>query len=124
MFFARSNLQPRYPELSVCYNYLVSPLIYDRHVNVVYKHRHFLPGRRAIGGSHSFVNITLYRSLKKRKKQSDYLKEIWSSHRCQILRLVNKTPPESLMPTGLEHLVGLRNAPFNAPELCIERRFV
>ena len=43
-------------------------------------------------------------------------------YRCQILRLRNKTPPQSIMPTGLEHVVGLRNAPFNSPELCIERR--
>ena len=33
-------------------------------------------------------------------------------HRCQILRLINKTPPQSIMLTGLEHVVGLRSAPF------------
>ena len=43
-------------------------------------------------------------------------------HICQILRLMNKTPPQSIMFTGLEHVVGLRNAPFNSPELYIERR--
>ena len=33
-------------------------------------------------------------------------------HRCQIPRLANKTPPQSIMPTGSEHVVGPRNAPF------------
>ena len=44
-------------------------------------------------------------------------------HRCQILRLMNKTPPQSTMPTGSEQVVGPRDAPRNSPELCIERTF-
>ena len=43
-------------------------------------------------------------------------------HICQILRLMNKTPPQSIMPTGSEHVVGLRYVPFNSLELCSERR--
>ena len=43
-------------------------------------------------------------------------------HRCRILRFMHKTPPQSTMPTGLEHVVGPRHAPFNSLELCIERR--
>ena len=43
------------------------------------------------------------------------------SHICQILRLMDKIPLYYIMVTGSEH-VGLPNAPFNPPELCIERR--
>ena len=35
---------------------------------------------------------------------------------------MNKTPPQIIMPTGSEHVVSLRNAPFNSPELCNEHR--
>ena len=31
-------------------------------------------------------------------------------HKCQIRRLINKTPSQSTMPTGSEHVVGLCNA--------------
>ena len=31
-------------------------------------------------------------------------------------------PPQFIMPTGSEHVVDPRNAPFNSLELCIERR--
>ena len=43
-------------------------------------------------------------------------------HRCQIWRLMNKTPPQPIMPTGSKHVVGPRNASFNSPKLCIECR--
>ena len=33
-------------------------------------------------------------------------------HRCQILRLVNKTSNQSTVPTGSEHVVGPSNAPY------------
>ena len=35
---------------------------------------------------------------------------------------MNKTLPQSIMPTGSGHVAGLDNAPFNSPELCIEHR--
>ena len=31
---------------------------------------------------------------------------------CQILGLMNKTAPQSIMPTGSENVVGPRNAPY------------
>ena len=43
-------------------------------------------------------------------------------YRCQILRLMKKTPPQSIMPTESEYVFVPHNAPFNSPELCIERR--
>ena len=36
--------------------------------------------------------------------------KIMLPHRCQILRLMNNTPPQSIMPTGSEYVVVLRNA--------------
>ena len=45
-------------------------------------------------------------------------------HICQIMRLMNKTPPLSMMPTGTEHVFGPHNAPFNSLELCIKRRTI
>ena len=43
-------------------------------------------------------------------------------HKCQILRLLNKTLPQSIMPTGSQHVVGPRNVLFNSPELYGVRR--
>ena len=43
-------------------------------------------------------------------------------HRFLITRLMNKTPPQSIMPTVSDHVVGHVMHFYNSQELCIERR--
>ena len=46
-------------------DYLVTPAVYLRHVDVIDKDSHLFSCRWAVGGSHSLVNITLYCTLMK-----------------------------------------------------------
>lgn len=39
--------------------YLVTPLIDDRHVDIIYENGHFLPCRRSICGAHPLIHIAL-----------------------------------------------------------------
>ena len=43
--------------------YLVSPLIYHRHVDIIHKHRHLPSCRGAIGATHTLVHISFYGTL-------------------------------------------------------------
>lgn len=43
--------------------YLIPPFVYDRHVNIINKHSHLSTRRWSVCVSHSFVDVTLDRSL-------------------------------------------------------------
>lgn len=43
---------------------LVSPLVDDRHVDIIYENGHFLPSRGPISGPHPLIHIALNCSLK------------------------------------------------------------
>ena len=50
---------------------LVSPLVDDRHVDIIYKNGHFLPGRGSISCPHPLIHIALNCPLK--KKQGEHM---------------------------------------------------
>lgn len=54
---------------------LISPLIDDRQVDVVYKNGHFLPSWGSVSCPHSFIHITLYCPLKRENKNKDRKKK-------------------------------------------------
>ena len=45
--------------------YLISPLIYDRHVDVVNENTHPLASRRTVGAADTFVNVALNGTLQR-----------------------------------------------------------
>lgn len=44
--------------------HLVSPLIDNRHINIIHEDGHPLSSRRAVGAAHAFVYVALYGLLK------------------------------------------------------------
>ena len=56
---------------------LISPLVDDRHVNIVNKNSHFLSGRRTVSRSHSLVDIALYSSLNVSYKNKYKVNKHW-----------------------------------------------
>ncbi len=50
---------------------LISPLVDDRHVDIIYKNGHFLSSLRSVSGSHPFIHIALYGPLKDKWRSND-----------------------------------------------------
>ena len=44
-------------------SYLVTPLVDDRHVDVINEHRHLLTARRPVRGAHSLLYVAFYGRL-------------------------------------------------------------
>lgn len=52
---------------------LVSPLIDDRHVYVIYKNGHFLPSRGSVSGPHPLIHIALHCPLEEKENDRGWV---------------------------------------------------